>query len=282
MNIQKKALAVHDISCVGRCSLTVALPVMSAAGIETSVLPTAILSTHTGGFEGYTFTDLTEELDPIANHWKTLGRKFDCIYSGYLGSERQISIVENLFENFSGENCIKLVDPVMADNGKYYSIFDDDFAKRMAKLCSKADIIIPNITEACFLLGEEYVEGPYTESYINNLLEMLLSLGAKGVVLTGIHYDDYNLGAASVVVGEKPNYYFRKRVDGYYHGTGDVFGSALGAALLNGYDLADSSRIAVDYTCNCIERTNRENTEIRYGVNFENEIPSLLKLLKII
>lgn len=282
MRIQKKALAVHDISCIGRCSLTVALPIMSAAGIETSVLPTAILSTHTGGFEGYTFTDLTNELPPIAQHWKTLDRKFDCIYSGYLGSEKQIGIVEGLFDSFADEGCIRLVDPVMADNGKFYSIFDDAFAKRMASLCSKADIIIPNITEACFLLGEEYVEGPYTESYINNLLEMLLSLGVKGVVLTGVYFDDYNLGSASVVAGEKPNYYFRKKIDGYYHGTGDVFGSALGSALLNGFELADAARVAVDYTCNCIERTSRENTDIKYGVNFENEIPSFLKLLKII
>ena len=282
MNIQKKALAVHDISCIGRCSLTVALPIMSAAGVETSVLPTAMLSTHTGGFVGYTFADFTDELQPIADHWKTLGRKFDCIYSGYLGSERQIEIVENLFESFAGEKCIKLVDPVMADNGKYYSIFNDDFAKRMAELCKKADIIIPNITEACFLLGEQYQEGPYTESYINNLLEMLLSLGVKGVVLTGVQFDDYNLGAASVMVGEKPNYYFRKKVDGYYHGTGDVFGSALGAALLNGLDLADASRVAVDYTCACIERTKREQTDVKYGVNFEGEIPTLLKLLKIV
>lgn len=282
MNIQKKALAVHDISCIGRCSLTVALPIMSAAGIETSVLPTAMLSTHTGGFEGYTFADFTDELPPIANHWKTLNRKFECIYSGYLGSEKQIEIVEGLFDSFAAEKCIRLVDPVMADNGNFYSIFNEDFAKRMAKLCSKADIIIPNITEACFLLGEEYVEGPYTESYVNNLLEMLLSLGVKGVVLTGVHFDDYNLGAASVVAGGKPNYYFRKKIDGYYHGTGDVFGSALGSALLNGFELADASRIAVDYTCNCIERTYREQTDIKYGVNFENEIPSLLKLLKII
>ena len=282
MYIQKKALAVHDISCIGRCSLTVALPRMSAAGIETSVLPTAMLSTHTGGVTGYTFADFTENLPPITEHWKTLDRKFDCIYSGYLGSEEQISIVEGLFKDFSGEGCIKLVDPVMADNGKFYSIFNDDFAKRMASLCSQADIIIPNITEACFLLGEEYVEGPYTESYINNLLEMLLSLGVKGVVLTGVHFDDYNLGAASVTMGEKPTYYFRKKIDGYFHGTGDVFGSALGSALLNGFNLSDSARIAVDYTCNCIERTSRENTDIKYGVNFENEIPGFLKLLKII
>ena len=124
MNIQKKALAVHDISCIGRCSLTVALPIMSAAGIETSVLPTAMLSTHTGGFEGYTFADFTDELPPIANHWKTLNRKFECIYSGYLGSEKQIEIVEGLFDSFAAEKCIRLVDPVMADNGNFYSIFN--------------------------------------------------------------------------------------------------------------------------------------------------------------
>ena len=146
MYVQKKALAVHDISCIGRCSLTVALPIMSAAGIETSVLPTAMLSTHTGGFTGYTFADFTQNLPPITEHWKTLNRQFDCIYSGYLGSEEQISIVEGLFKDFSKEGCIKLVDPVMADNGKFYSIFNEDFAKRMASLCSQADIIIPNIT----------------------------------------------------------------------------------------------------------------------------------------
>jgi len=159
MEKQKRVAAIHDISCIGRCSLTVALPILCAAGIDTGVLPTAVLSTHTGGFEGFTYRDLTEDIGPITKHWQSLNLKFDALYSGFLGSFNQIDLVANLFSTIGGENTLIMVDPVMADNGVFYSVYSHDMAKGMAKLCSMADIIVPNLTEAAFMLEEEYVGG---------------------------------------------------------------------------------------------------------------------------
>jgi pyridoxine kinase len=153
---QKRIAAIHDISCVGRCSLTVALPILSAAGIDTGILPTAVLSTHTGGFENFTYRDLTEDITPIASHWKSLDLKFDALYSGFLGSYEQIDLVSNLFELFKDQDTLILVDPVMADNGEFYSVYSPEMAKGMARLCQKADIIVPNLTEAAFMLDEPY------------------------------------------------------------------------------------------------------------------------------
>ena len=283
MNRQKRVAAIHDISCIGKCSLTVALPIISAAGIETSVIPTAVLSTHTGGFTGYTYRDLTEDLLPIMNHWKTLHIGFDALYSGFLGSFEQLKIVSEIFDTFRTDDNLILVDPVMADNGTLYSIFPSDFPKGMAKLCSKAAIIIPNITEAALLLGEEYKEGPYEKSYIEGMLKKLSALGPKKIVLTGVFFDGSELGAASYDA-ETGNisYAFSKRIEGYYHGTGDIFGSALLAALLNGFTLADSCVIAVDFTCASIQRTHDAGTDVRFGVNFEAGIPKLLEDLALI
>ena len=152
----KKILTVQDISCVGQCSLTVALPIISACGVETCVLPSAVLSTHTAGFNGYTFRDLTEDMPVIKNHWMSEGIKFDAIYTGYLGSTKQIDYVQDLFRDVATENCIKVVDPAMADNGNLYPGFDMAFVEAMKKLCAQADYIVPNVTEACFLTGTEY------------------------------------------------------------------------------------------------------------------------------
>ena len=147
---QKRIAAIHDISCVGRCSLTVALPILSAAGYETSVLPTAVLSTHTGGFTGFTYRDLTEDISPIAAHWQSLGLHFDALYSGFLGSYAQIGLISGLIDTFKKSDTLVMVDPVMADDGKYYSVYSPDMAAGMKKLCAKADIITPNLTEAAF------------------------------------------------------------------------------------------------------------------------------------
>ncbi len=278
MKKQKNALAVHDISCVGRCSLTVALPILSAAGIETSVLPTAVLSTHTGGFAGYTYRDLTEDVLPISDHWATMGLKFDAIYSGYLGSIEQIDLVLKLIKRHAAEGCIALVDPVMADNGKLYAIFPPEFPMEMRKVCSKADVLMPNITEATLLLGEEYKEGPYTPEYIEGLMERLTSLGPRKIILTGVYFDDVKLGAATydADTGEK-SYYFCDKIPGYYHGTGDVFGSAVVASLIRGRTLPEASRIAVDFTVGSIRRTYDAKTDIRFGVDFEEGIPQLIE-----
>ncbi|MCM1358335.1 MAG: bifunctional hydroxymethylpyrimidine kinase/phosphomethylpyrimidine kinase, partial [Prevotella sp.] len=146
----KRTVTIQDISCFGKCSLTVALPVISAMGIETAVIPTAVLSTHTGGFTGYTFRDLTGDIPEISRHWKSLDIKFDSVYTGYLGSAEQIEIVSKFFDDFRTENNFIVVDPVLGDNGRFYAGFNEDFAGKMAGLCSKADYIIPNMTEACF------------------------------------------------------------------------------------------------------------------------------------
>ncbi len=281
-NRQKRVLAIHDISCVGRCSLTVALPILSVAGFDTGVLPTAVLSTHTGGFEGFTFRDLTEDIIPISNHWQALDLKFDALYSGFLGSMEQIDLVAQLFTTFKKESSIVMVDPVMADNGKLYPIYSSQMVDEMKKLCSKADIIVPNLTEAAFLLGEDYVEGNYPEDYIKETLQRLSDLGPNQVVLTGVSFDSDKIGAALFdrTTGQV-EYAFCGKVEGYFHGTGDIFGSTLLSALLNGFSLKDATQIAVDYTHECIILAVELNMERRYGVCFERAIPYLLKKLEI-
>ncbi|MDD2363029.1 MAG: pyridoxamine kinase [Oscillospiraceae bacterium] len=280
MSGQKRVAAIHDISCFGRCSLTVALPILSAAGIETSVIPTAVLSTHTGGFEGFTYRDLTQDIRPISKHWQSLGLEFDALYSGFLGSFEQLEIVSALFDDFKKNDNIIFVDPVMADNGKLYSVFPPEFPDGMAKLCRKADIILPNMTEAAFLLGQTYKPGPYTPDYIEAVLKELSNLGPKMVVLTGVCTENHQLGAA--VYDSRTGsigYEFSPLVDGFYHGTGDVFASALLAALLNDFDLLQSARVAVDFTVESIKRTKEAGTDVRFGVDFENSIPNLIKAL---
>jgi len=279
MEKQKRALAVHDISCVGKCSLTVALPVISAAGIETSVLPTSVLSTHTGGFEGYTFRDLTDDIQPISDHWAKLGIRFDAIYTGYLGSKEQIKLIEGLFKRFAGPDTLVLVDPVMADNGVLYPGFSEDFPAEMAKLCRGAGVVCPNITEAALMLGEPYIEGPYTEDYIDGLLHRLGAVFDSRIVLTWVSFDAEHLGAASFdpKTGQV-HFVMAELVPGYYHGTGDVFGSGLLSALMTGFSLEDAIQVAVDFTVQSIKRTDTDR-EPRYGVRFEAALPGLMRAL---
>ena len=191
----KRIVSIQDISCLGKCSLTVALPIISAMGVETCVVPTAVLSTHTGGFSGFTFHDLTQEVAPIAAHWKKEGITFDAIYTGYLGSFEQIQLVSDFFDQFGGENTLIYADPAMADNGVLYTGFTPEFAKEMGKLCGKADVIVPNLTEAAFMLGEEYVGENYDEDYIKGLLQRLTGLGCKTAVLTGVSFEKGKIGA---------------------------------------------------------------------------------------
>ena len=280
MQRQKRIAAIHDISCFGKCSLTVALPIISAAGIEVAAIPTAVLSTHTGGLSGYTYRDLTDDILPIIAHWQTLDLKFDAIYTGFLGSFEQVDIVSEVFDRLKTPNNLIMVDPVMADNGELYKIFPQDFPAGMKKLCAKADVIVPNITEAVLMLGEPYQEGPYTPSYIEDLLKKLAALGAGQVVLTGVYFNRQQLGAAaydskSGVV----SYAFSEWIEGYYHGTGDVFASALLAALLRDFDISQATQIAVDFTVGSIARTKEAGTDIRFGVNFEAGLYKLLQQL---
>ncbi|MDL2262056.1 pyridoxamine kinase [Bacteroidales bacterium OttesenSCG-928-I21] len=277
MKRQKRVVAIHDISGFGKCSLTVALPIISAAGIETAVLPTAVLSTHTGGIPGFTYRDLTEDIEPIAKHWKDLNLSFDAIYTGFLGSFEQLELISTFFDDFKSQDNIIFVDPVMADHGKLYSIFTPEFAKGMTKLSSKADILVPNMTEALIMLDEEYKEGPYTDEFIENILLRLSQLGPKQIVLTGVYFDEKLLGAATYDKDtDKIGYAFADRIEGAYHGTGDVFGSALLGAILNGFSLLDSAVIAVNFTTESIQKTADAKTDIRFGVNFEESIPNYL------
>ena len=168
----KRIAVINDLSGFGRCSLTVALPIISACGVETCVLPSAVLSTHTGGFSGYTFRDLTEDMPQIKNHWVKEGIHFDAIYTGYLGSTKQIEYIEDIFNEVGGDTCLKVVDPAMADHGKLYKGFDSAFVEAMKKFCSKADYILPNITEACFLTDTEF-KTEYDREYVENIIKSL-------------------------------------------------------------------------------------------------------------
>lgn len=280
---QKRVAAIHDLSGFGKCSLTVALPILSAAGIETSALPTAFLSTHTGGISGYTYRDLTADMRPVMQHWKSLDIRFDAIYTGYLGSFEQLDIVKEFFDTFRTEDNLILVDPVMGDNGELYTSFTHEFAAGMRSLCQKADIIVPNLTEASLLLDEPFCPGPYTASYIESILLKLSELGPKKIVLTGVFFNEDELGAATYDrTTNTTDYVFTQKIPGYYHGTGDVFASALLAALLNDFNLIESAAIAVKFTTDSIRRTYNAKTDYRFGVNFEQSFPDFLKELKLL
>lgn len=274
----KKIVTVQDISCVGRCSLTVALPIISAMGVETSVIPTAVLSTHTM-FQNFTFRDLTDEIEPITAHWRSMGLNFDGIYTGYLGSFDQLNLVSKLIDEFRGDGIV-FVDPVMGDGGKLYSGFTPEFVKKMAEFCGRADIIVPNLTEASFMLDIPYVGENYDEDHIKDILRRLTALGAKKAVLTGISFRPDELGVMAYD-SERDEFfsYFGQKIGGYYHGTGDIFASTCMGALMNNLSLGDSLRIATDYTCECIRLTADETRDRAFGVNFEKAIPMLIKSL---
>lgn len=272
----KRIVSIQDISAVGKCSLTVALPIISAMGIECAVLPTAVLSTHTQ-FSGFTFHDLTDEIEPISAHWKAQGLSFDAVYTGYLGSFRQIELVSEFFDGFGSGQII--VDPAMADNGRLYTGFTPDFALKMGELCARADLILPNITEACFVLGREYRES-YDRAYIQDLLRGLTALGARTAVLTGVSFEPGRLGAMSLDGGSGEFFeYYSERLPVNFHGTGDIFSSAVVGAVMNGMSVSEALRLAVDYTAECIRLTLREKNHSWYGVNFEQATPYLLSLL---
>ena len=271
----KRIVTIQDISCLGKCSLTVALPIISAMGIETSVIPTAVLSTHTQ-FKGFTFRDLTNDIPEIARHWKKENFNFDAIYTGYLGSIEQINMLKKFFEEFKTDNNFIFVDPVMGDNGKLYSGFDEKFALEMKELCKNADIVVPNITEACYMLQREYKE-EYTEEEIKDLLIKLTNLGPKYSILTGVSFDKYKIGVMAYNKEENKFYsYFRKKIPVKYHGTGDIFSSTLVGALVNNNSLEEALKIAVDYVWETISDTYKEKGENTYGVNFEIKIPYLI------
>ncbi len=276
----KRVLTIQDISCIGKCSLTAAIPVLSAAGVEPAIVPTAVLSTHTM-FSGFTFRDLTDDMLPILEHWKKEGFHFDAIYTGYLGSERQIDIVKTYFDTFRGENTKIIVDPAMSDNGRLYTGFDEHFAKEMGKLCSKADIVLPNISEACLMLSEEYPGEEADEKTIEGLLVKLDRLGAGISVITGTTFSDGGFGYTGYVSDTGEFFrYSTPRVPYKSHGTGDVFAAAFTGALMKEKSVEQALQIAADYTCACIKNTFETPGSVNYAVNLEAELPYYMELLK--
>lgn len=279
MNRQKKIATINDISCIGKCSLTVALPMLSAAGFETCPVPTAVLSTHTGDFTGYTFHDLTGEMRPIFEHWKTLGSEFDAVLTGYLGSSEQLDFTEEFIEYYK-RNCLILVDPVMGDHGSLYNGFDLDFVKGMANLCRKADLIVPNITEACLLTSTPYLGNTQTKEHIETLLNSLSNITDADIVLTGVSFNEEEIGVAVYQKG-KITYIQNKKYDVLFHGTGDVFACTLLSALMLGFDLENASEKAIKFVITCIKKTIETVGRKHYGVNFELCIPDFLNLMQI-
>ena len=274
----KRIVTVQDISCVGKCSLTVALPIISAMGVEAAIVPTAVLSTHTM-FSRFTCKDLTDQIKPIAEHWAEEKLGFDAIYTGYLGSFEQIDLMKEFFDRYKTDDNLIFVDPAMADNGKLYPTFDEAFAKYMATLCAKADIIVPNMTEASFMTGIEY-KAEYDEEYAKTMLKALADLGAGISILTGVGFEEGKTG----VMGydkEKDEYFYycHKKHSRSYHGTGDIFSSTCIGAIMNGLDWKEAVKVAADYTSECIRITAEDPTSNNYGVNFETVIPDLLKML---
>ena len=278
----KRIVTIQDISCMGRCSLTVALPIISAMGVETCVIPTTVLSNHTANcFSGFTFHDLTGEIPAITAQWKKEGITFDAIYTGYLGSFDQIDLVTKFFEDF-GQNgkTLRIVDPAMADHGVLYAGFTPDFAKKMGTLCGKADVILPNLTEASLMLDLPYVGSDYDEAYIKNLLKELTTLGCPTAILTGVSFQPDKVGAMAYnAVTDTYAAYFNEKYPVQFHGTGDIFASTCVGALSGGLDLSAALKVAVDFTLECIRQTDKDPNSRPYGVSFEAAIPFLIHSL---
>ncbi len=275
--VNKRILTVQDISCVGQCSLTVALPILSACGFETAILPTALLSNHTAvEFNGFTFLDLTSEMEKIVKQWQKENIHFSSIYIGYLGNKKEVDIVKDIYDSILEPNGIKIVDPAMADNGKLYTGFDEEYVNKMKQLVFNSDIILPNISEACLLTDTPYKE-QYDEEYIKDLVNKLHYNGAKTVILTGVGYSKEYSG---VVVSDNDNfkYYQHAKINKQYHGTGDIYSSVFTGMYLSGKSLYEAATIAADFVVECIKNT-IDDVDHWYGVKFESIIPVLAKKL---
>lgn len=265
-----RVAAIHDMSGFGRCSLTVVLPILSAMGVQCCPLPTAFLSTHTGGFEGFTFLDMTEEMPRVARHWKSLDLRFQAIYSGFLGSERQIGIVSDFIREFRHGDTVVVVDPVMGDQGRIYRTYTSAMCAGTARLAEQADVITPNLTEAALLLGIPYEALPAGEAGCREIAERLSLGGRRSVVLTGASSAPELTGAVCFDAGTgKTDLIQTRRVPREFLGTGDVFASVLTGALVQGDTLPEAARQAVEFIRACAERTAAEDLPLRDGVDFE-------------
>jgi len=274
----KRIAAIHDISGFGKCSLTVALPVISASGVECACLPTALLSTHTGGFSNYTFRDLSDEMLPIARHWKSEGIKFDGIYSGYLASAEQAGTLLEIINILADDKTKIIVDPVMADNGIYYLKHGNEMCLAFRRLCQRADIITPNITEAALLTGLDYRSGPHEAKYVNELLSGLEKLCSGIIAITGVCPDENNVGvfAFDTQTGEKC-LAVRPVREGVFYGTGDIFASSFASLILRGAGLRDAAETAISLVGDSIDSTAERGTDRRNGVAFESALPNYIK-----
>jgi len=258
----KRILTMQDLSCVGQCSLTVAMPVLSALGVEACILPTAVLSNHTM-FTSWSYLDLTAEIKNIYTHWKANGFKFDAFLLGYLGKKQLMDIAEECFDNFSAEGAPVIIDPAFGDNGKLYPGFDAAYVKAMAKLLRRADIILPNITEAAFLTGLEYRD-VYDKNYVDRIVKALSGITHGTIIITGIELDG-KIGEIICNNG-KSEYVLLEKLPQRKHGTGDIFAAAFAAQYLNGNSLAESCRFAGKFVADCLRSTEEGHF---YGVNFE-------------
>lgn len=272
----KRILTVQDISCIGRCSLTVALPILSAMGLETAILPTAVLSTHTQ-FQGFTFRDLTDDLNGILEHWKKENFTFSTVYTGYLGSAKQIEIVLALFQEYKKTGAALIADPAMGDGGKLYTGFDMNFVKQMTRVCGAADLILPNMTEASMMLGIDYRPEGYDEAYIRDVLKRLCDLGAKTSVLTGVTFHDSEFGVMAYdSEADTFHAYFTEKLPVSFHGTGDCFASCFSGALTRGQSLDEAMKLSADFIVECMKKTMADPEHRFYGVNFEEALPMVI------
>lgn len=269
----KRLLTIQDVSCVGQCSTTVALPLVSACGIECAVLPSAVLSNHTG-FARWSFADLTAEMPVIESEWRAQGLTFDAFYTGYVCAS-QIDPILSVFEHCAAPGALRIVDPAMADNGRLYAGFGADFPSQMARLCRGADYLLPNLTEAALLTGQTPKLTHLTEREVTELVARLHDLGAAKVVLTGVSFEPHQLGCA-ISDGAHIVYDFNPRLKRMSHGTGDVFASVFAGAILRGRSACEAAALAADVVCVALDATEPEHT---YGVRFERAIPFLVRSL---
>ena len=277
----RRIAAIHDISGLGKCSLTVALPVISASGVECSCIPTALLSTHTGEFEGFTFRDLSDEILPIAAHWKSVGAGFDGIYSGYLASAEQVNTLFKVIKLLADRDTRIIIDPVMGDNGSYYSKMGPHMRDAFRRLCAEAHVITPNITEAAFLTDTPFDEGPHSPSYVDGLLDGLSRICSGTVVITGVRGDASTVGVAALDGSTGKRFTaMRPHGEGIFYGAGDIFASALAALTVRGATLETAVDAAISLVADCVEITSKSDRPRRFGMDFELALPAYIKAVE--
>lgn len=269
----KRIASIQDFSCIGSCSLTIALPVLSAMGVECAALPTALLSAHTA-FDGFVSLDLTPQLPAIMAHWRAMHLRFDAVYTGYLASAEQVGLVGALLDGMDERPALTLIDPVMGDNGALYAGFSDAFPQAMRALCGRADVLTPNVTEACLLTGTAY--SPVQDAaQTRRLLERLLELGCRAAVLTGLRVDG-DMAVAALQRDGTGTLVRTSYIPEVFHGTGDLFASTCAGALVQGAPLERAVRLAADYVALTLRRTVQAPDRRWYGVNFQETLPELM------